>query len=64
MSVIHCDAVHYEPSLGSVLFVSEVASGPNVLYFPTQDKSGLPIHRAPAQARKIEGDWYLSSDNF
>jgi hypothetical protein len=68
MSSIQCEAVLYEPSIGSALFVSETASGPNILYFPSSaenaKRSGFPVHNPPAQAHKIEGDWYLSSANF
>jgi hypothetical protein len=68
MSSIQCEALLYEPSIGSALFVSKTASGPNILYFPSSfenaNRSGRPAHNPPAQAHKIEGDWYLSSESF
>jgi hypothetical protein len=50
MSSIECDAILYEPSMGSALFVSETAGTPNILYFPASAagyatrESGGPRH--------------------
>ncbi len=48
---------------------SDATGAPNILYFPTRSaedakKSGVPVDKPPAQAHHIEGNWYLSSENF
>jgi hypothetical protein len=70
MSKIGCGAIRYDSSIGSAIFTSSVASGPDILYFPLRSKAevakkyGLPLDKVPAQSHHIEGDWYLSSENF
>ncbi len=69
MSKIGCGAISYGYASGPILFVSDAAGAPNILYFPTLSaedakKSGVPVDKPPAQAHHIEGNWYLSSENF
>jgi hypothetical protein len=69
MSKIGCGAINFGSASGPVLFVSDTAGAPNILYFPTRSaedlkKSGVPGDRPPAQAHHIEGNWYISSENY
>ena len=69
MSKIDCGAISYGSPSRPVLFVSDTAGAPNILYFPTRSaeeakKSAVPGNRPPAQAYHIQGNWYLSSEKF
>jgi hypothetical protein len=69
MSKIGCGAISYGYASSPALFVSDTAVAPNILYFPTRSaegakKSGVPGDKLHAQAHHIEGNWYLSSENF
>jgi hypothetical protein len=69
MSKIDCGAISYGSASGAVLFVSNTAGAPDILYFPMRSakdtkKSGVPGQMPPAQAHHIEGNWYLSAEKF
>ena len=69
MADIECSSITYEPDYGSAYFSSSVFGAAGILYAPIQSKEtakkyGLPLDRPPPQARVIEGDWYLSSEDF
>jgi hypothetical protein len=69
MSKIGCGAISYGYASSPVLFVSDTTGAPNILYFSTHSaedakKSGVPGDKPPVQAHHIEGNWYLSSENF
>jgi hypothetical protein len=64
MSNVRCGSISW--SGGSALFASDTAQAADILYFPTRSakEAGWLPDRPPRQARRIEGDWYLSSPNF
>jgi hypothetical protein len=62
MSQIGCGAIRYSTELGSALFVSDLPTAADILYFPEHafKAAGLPATQAPRDSRRIEGDWYLA----